>query len=316
MKKTLLKLAAAAVISLGVCGQATAFSLGGVVKAAERELGMGKNHAGEKSLPPVAEGMTVTQGEENKACPGFAAYGHPVTKDPKVVRRSFHTCKPGFSGYFDPALKTPLWVEEHITKENLAGTAKRAGMDFTEDPQIPVPAQGHREDYRGSHMDMGHMAPAADYKAGEVYMAQTFVLSNAVPQEPSNNRGIWANLEGAVREMASRRGELFVTTGPIFDAEPTRILKGKKVSGTQGIAIPKALYKVLVDRQRGEMTAFVIPNENVGGEDPAAFQTTVREVEKLTGLDFNPLLPRSDADKQEVGGGAWPVPKFRAKFKD
>ncbi len=53
------------------------------------------------------------------------------------------------------------------------------------------------------------------------------------------------------------------------------------------------------------MTAFFIPNDDLQGEEPARVQLSVREVERVTGLDFNPDLSPSEVDRLEANGGAW-----------
>ncbi len=39
-------------------------------------------------------------------------------------------------------------------------------------------------------------------------------------------------------------------------------------------------------------------------------------LERLTGLDFNPVLPRVEADRLEANGQAWVLPKFRDEFRE
>jgi endonuclease G, mitochondrial len=39
-----------------------------------------------------------------------------------------------------------------------------------------------------------------------------------VPQDPGSNRCLWEGIESAVRDLATREGEVFVLTGPIFRA--------------------------------------------------------------------------------------------------
>ena len=315
-------LLAAAIAILSIAQTpAFAFSLAdlAVHEAARSLLHQGMHKAkyspGARNVP-VAADMSVTQGKQNTACPQFQAYGFPEPTYATVKQRAFYTCRAGYAGMFDPLEKTPVWIAEHITKDSVIGHANRKGMDFAEDPQIPHGSQGHREDYKRSGFDMGHLAPAADFRYSDGAMNQTFLLSNAVPQEPSNNRGIWANLEGAIREIAARRGDLYVVTGPVYKGAGQKIREGRTVSFGEGVPIPAALYKVVVDRTTKEMTAFLIPNNAQQGDDPARFQVSVRDVEKITGINFNPLLLRADADRQEVGGGDWVVPKVRVKFND
>lgn len=57
------------------------------------------------------------------------------------------------------------------------------------------------------------------------------------------------------------------------------------------------------------MMGFVIPNTASPGKNFGAYQMKVRKIERLTGLNFNPKLPRALADKREVANsGDWPLP--------
>ena len=270
----------------------------------------------ERTNHGVTAEMSVTKGQPNPACPEFQSFGFPDTTDHLLLRRAFYLCRGGYAGMFDPAEKSSLWIAERLKAGQISGGEKRAGIEFVQDPQIPLGAQASPDDYRHSSFDRGHMAPAGDFGANRSGMAQSFFLSNIVPQNPANNRGIWANLEGAVREMAERRGELFVLTGPVYSERSQRLFKGRQVSGGEGVMIPDALYKVIIDQKRTAMTAFIIPNRADVGEDPVPYQTTVRAVEKATRLNFNPSLSRSEADRLETKGGDWVFPKVRVKFRD
>lgn len=264
----------------------------------------------------IGEGMSVTKGVQNTLCPQFQVNGFPVYKSDQVTKQSYFTCRLGYAGMYYPAKKTPIWVAEHLEANFLRGTASREGIDFSVDKQIPMSAPINDQDYKvkcpgtnRSCYDRGHLSPAEDNKYSQGAMNQSFLYTNAVPQVPSHNQGIWANLEASVREMAARRGELYVITGPIFSSNsPGRI--------GSGVPIPDSLFKVIFDTNNMTMTAFVIPNNETVGEAPEKFQVTVREVERLTGLDFNPNLDRSIADKLETGGGDWIIPKVRIKFKN
>ena len=50
---------------------------------------------------------------------------------------------------------------------------------------------------------------------------RTFLMSNIVPQRPDLNQGPWLLLEERIaRGYASTLGQVWVVTGPIFDAQP------------------------------------------------------------------------------------------------
>lgn len=252
---------------------------------------------------------SVTQGKPNIKCPQFQTYGYPVTTNSKILRRGFYTCRIGYAALYDPAERTPLWVAEHVRKSNFSGNAERDELDFVPDFDIPSGAMANSLDYASSGFDKGHMAPAANFKSSQVAMNATFRFANAVPQTPQSNRGVWKKLEDATRELAIRRGELYVITGPIFFGS-TRTKLNHRVS------IPNATYKVIVDPRRNSMTGFVVPNNSTPGKNFRIYQVKVREIEKLTGLNFNPNLPRAMADKMEaVDGGDWPMPGDKTWLK-
>lgn len=251
---------------------------------------------------------SVTQGKRNTNCPQFQTYGYPVTTDSKILRRGFYTCRIGYAALYDPAERTPLWVAEHVRKINFSGSAERDELDFIADVDIPYDALPRPSDYTGSGYDKGHMAPAANFKSSQRAMNATFRFANAVPQTPNSNRGVWKQLEDATRELAIRRGELYVITGPIFLGLKRAKLKGR-------VSIPDATYKILVDPKRAAMTGFVIPNTSAPNKNYRIYQVKVREIEKLTGLNFNPNLSRALADKMEaVNGGDWPTPDDKKKL--
>ncbi len=252
--------------------------------------------------------QSVSRSSPSSDCADQHAFGAPEIQDQRAMKRSFFTCRLGYESMYDPDIKTPRWVAQRIISRQIEGSANRKGIEFEEDRQVPAVLNVRLSDYKGSGMDRGHLAPAGDFKSSQVAMEQSFLLTNIVPQNPQHNRSIWANLESAVREMVARRGELFVVTGPIYTTHPQMI--------GAGVWVPHSMFKVVIDPKRNEMTAFIIKNDSHQGDDPAKYQVPVREVERATGINFNPTLSRAEADKQEVGGGNWVVPKVRVKFRD
>jgi len=262
------------------------------------------------TFSPTNKTTSVTQGKTNSNCPQFQAFGYPSTTNSKIVRRGFYTCRIGYAGLYDPAEKTPLWVAERLTKRSFAANAERDQLDFIPDPDIPYGALPFNSDYEGSGYDKGHLAPAADFKSSQAAMNATFQFGNAVPQTPQSNRGVWKQLEDATREVASRRGELYVITGPVYSGSTRVKLKNR-------VSIPNAVFKILIDPKRASMTGFVVPNNSLLGKDFRIYQVKVREIEKLTGLDFNPNLSRALADKMEAAnGGDWIMPGEKSRQRN
>ncbi|KAM3849354.1 nuclease EXOG, mitochondrial-like, partial [Diretmus argenteus] len=92
---------------------------------------------------------------------------------------------------YDQAKRTPRWVAEHLTNHKLQGKADRKHCKFRADPAVPACFSAVNKDYLGSGWSRGHMAPAGDNKQSEQSMAETFYLSNIIPQNYENNAGFW-----------------------------------------------------------------------------------------------------------------------------
>ncbi|XP_063777906.1 nuclease EXOG, mitochondrial isoform X1 [Pseudophryne corroboree] len=101
---------------------------------------------------------------------------------------------------YDQAKKIPRWVIEHLTTEKTIGNADRKHCKFKPDPNIPQVFSATNEDYWHSGWSRGHMAPAGDSKYSTEAMAETFYLSNIVPQNYENNAGFWNRIHGGGHE--------------------------------------------------------------------------------------------------------------------
>lgn len=198
----------------------------------------------------------------------------------------------GFIGAYDGARKIPLWIYEEVTSQSLEKKASRKGFDFQQDNRLPKHLRAFLEDYRGSGYDRGHLAPAGNHRSSKEELEATFFLTNIAPQDHVFNTGIWKQLEDKVRKMAATYHKVHVVTGPLFSS------LGKRVQfeqiGKNKVGVPTHFYKViLVEREdhKKQMTAFVIPNKKTAQGPLSKFQTTLQEVETLSGLIFFPEIP-------------------------
>jgi endonuclease G len=170
----------------------------------------------------------------------------------------------------------PEWVFYKLTNQMISGEAKRSD-NFREDPKIRS-GSAQLADYKGSGLDRGHLAPAADMKLNEQSMSESFFLSNMSPQQPSFNRGKWKKLEETVRSWVSDSTDLWVITGPIF--------KGNQGSiGENEVTIPGFYYKVVYNPSNSSMIGFIMPNKKIE-QDLKSFACKVDHVEAISGIDF------------------------------
>jgi endonuclease G len=180
----------------------------------------------------------------------------------------------------DPDRKTPIWVAEHLISEKANGTFDRTN-NFRPDPDLNKGERAELSDYKGSGFDRGHMAPAGNMKWDQQAMSESFFLSNIVPQTGRGmNQGIWKDLEEKVRMWAISRGELYIYTGPIYAKAPPDSI------GTNKVAVPTHLYKIIYDPIAVEAIAFIMPNLVLKSSDMPSYIVTIHEVEEKTGLNF------------------------------
>ena len=213
-------------------------------------------------------------------CPQFVVRGAPVTSLPAGTTQ--YLCKQNYAIHYRYDTKTAEYVVEHITLASITGPAKRKD-DFRADPAIPKQYQSTLADYAGFPYDRGHLAPGADNTQTDAIMSESFFLSNMVPQVPNHNRGIWKQLETAVRNWALEGKDIYVVSGTIYNP-------GYQTIGAGRVGIPMYMWKVIVDRKSSKSIAFLFPNAPLPVKDLPKYATSVAEIEKYTGINFMPQL--------------------------
>ncbi|EMR37201.1 DNA/RNA non-specific endonuclease [Vibrio harveyi] len=210
--------------------------------------------------------------------------GMPSTNSDQLL------CRDGYAVGYNYDTKNADWVAYHITAESVNITNKRSNS-FKEDTEMPDYARSTLADYKGSGYDRGHLAPSATMDFTRESMKQSFLMSNMSPQLPGFNRVGWRVLEEHVRDLANEYNELYVVTGPIY--------QGNEGTIGNGVVIPSAFYKVILDPSFDEAIAFIVPHRDVSSSELANFITTIDEVERQTGLDFFAQTPDSIEDNME-----------------
>lgn len=179
--------------------------------------------------------------------------------------------------------KLSNWVAWQLTGEHTDGPYRRIS-NFHEEEEVPFP-RATLDDYRGSGWSRGHMCPAGDNKWDEKAMFDTFSLVNVCPQNASLNSGLWNSIEMDCRNWARKYGDIYIVCGPIFmNREHESIGKNK-------IPVPEAFFKVVLclnGKPKG--LGFIVRNTD-GTKKRDLYYNTIDQVERITGLDFFPLLP-------------------------
>lgn len=202
---------------------------------------------------------------------------------PKIQIHDTVISHKGFSLLFNREHRQANWVAYDLSRNKLLKVAER-GDKFVADPKVK--GTNFTKEYAKSGYDRGHLAPAADMSYNDTCMLESFYYSNMSPQVPSFNRGIWKSLEELIREWAMTYDTIQLVTGPILH-------EGLAKLGPNQLSIPRAYYKVVLlhTKTSGKSQGIGFILENAGSKLPlSSFACTIDDVEKVTGIDFFPIL--------------------------
>lgn len=247
----------------------------------------------------LASSLTFSAGSTTH-CNKMVPYGYPVVSHTLQIHAT-RLCRIAYYVHHNDSYLVPVYTASWLLPENLDGVNPRVNA-FKPDPDLSVGYRAELVDYindrreDGIEYDRGHMVPVDDMRNNSVAMLQSFYLSNMVPQDYRNNRGIWKSIEFRVRKWAKGRpGGLYVFSGPIFDVFPPATL------GPNHVGIPTRIFKVVIDKENGEGVAFLVHNGPYPeGTSYKSVMTTISEVERISKINFAPLST-SPTLKTQIG---------------
>jgi len=209
---------------------------------------------------PAQDSNGVQVAADAAACGQHLFRGaQPVLPD-KMAQHLTLVCYQGYASANSAITRTPLWSAEHLTAQRIdTARATERVSKFFADPSLVPDARGELSDYRRSGFDRGHLAPSGDMP-GREEQRQSFSLANIAPQNAELNRGLWAELESRVRDLAERAGDVWVVTGVLFE--------GGRINTTPDgrVMVPTAFWKAVMVPGRGAVV-FVAPNSDVSRID-------------------------------------------------
>ena len=224
------------------------------------------------------------------ACKVHAPYGFPQTSGVAPI------CRQAYLVGYDAAAKLPKFVTYELVPQNALGCVARTNA-FVADQSV---ANGPRpDDYAGTGYDKGHMSPDGDLSWDVQVEFESFLMTNMSPQAGSLNRGIWKLLETSVRGWTVQRNQSYtVYVGGIYNGNDKKI--------GQGVVVPHAFYKIVINNQTGEVAGWMFPHTapypNLGN-DLTKFRAPINGIEQAAGVKY--AFP---ANARELAPGAeWPV---------
>lgn len=222
-------------------------------------------------------------------------HGDSSTSDLPAEDQYSTICHRGYVAQHNNDTKIPDWVLENLGKKVSEKKNKRPKTGFRQDPCSRARAHAVDDDYTHSQYARGHQAASDDFAALQPWMCDTFFFSNAVPQEGGKfNSSVWRELEERIQTIAKSREQIYVITGPIYQAgdgedivipasrnscgneirlpalERKAICGGTRVAprvsepktdcGPDGVAIPAGLFKIVFDARNNRVNGYIMPN--------------------------------------------------------
>ena len=228
-------------------------------------------------------------------------------------RRNYTVC-------YSREQRAPLWVAAPVHRTYKGDVKRVDNYDF--DPTLPVNIQITLNRSYGDYT-RGHMLGSGERTATREMNNQTFYVTNIAPQlrEGFNERGgAWNNLEYFVdRQLCA--DTLYVVTGAIYDdftaPDGTNIKARTTVNKNDNkrVGVPTAYYKALLRTKSGrtgksvmeckaselKCAAFIIPHRSDVGHKPTAKDMiSIKELERLTGVNFFANVPNAPESKAEA----------------
>lgn len=194
------------------------------------------------------------------------------------------------------------WVAYRVTQSTIG---KSKGRTWRPDPWLADDETLEPSDYAGANdalqTDRGHQAPLASFSGADNWAATNY-LSNITPQKGGLNQSSWSMLEDAVRDLAEKQeiDAVYVMTGPLYERNMPPL-----PGADESHIVPSGYWKIIATQGDDDIkiAAFLFDQETERRADYCAdsFVTSVRNIERKTGLNFFHALPWTTQDDLENG---------------
>lgn len=233
----------------------------------------------------------------------------------KVVTHKLKNGEVNYTVEFDKDKQATRWVAFQMNSHNVFGNIPRYGKtegkgksktNYLFDPKFSS-TEFLKDLIKGSGYSHGHLIASADRKSDEEAQKQTFYLTNMAPQIQNSfnaSPGAWALMEELVRSKfreainVSNIDTMFVVRGCTID-NPDQIKEN-----VRGLIVPKYFYSLQVLKYKDingkwsyKALSFWIEHKKSDARGQMkTFLKPIREIEKLTGINFFARFSKEDQD--------------------
>lgn len=256
----------------------------------------------EESIAPINQQVTTKEVDNSFAriATDNLLMGNPSNAS-TLSTTNYLMQKMTYSLSYNSAEGKPNWVSWHLDNTWL-GSASRCDC-FASDALLPSGVyRVSSSSYTNSGFDRGHNCPSGDRTYSSTDNRETFLMTNMMPQAPTNNQQTWERLESYCRTLVSQGNECYIICGSY----------GKGGTGSKGgttltidagrVTVPNRIWKVVVVLPNGSndisrvttstrVIAVNTPNINSINTSWGVYRTSVDAIETATGYDILSVLP-------------------------
>jgi endonuclease G, mitochondrial len=229
--------------------------------------------------------------------------GNPSKATPDTSNaNNFLMVKTQYSLSYNNKKHIPNWVSWHVGTSDLQAQGRQ--NDFRADASLPV-SWYHvlPSDYKKTGFDKGHQCPSGDRTGSVDDNSATFLMTNMIPQAPSNNRVTWEHLEAFGRKLIEAGNELYVICGVYGKGGVGSAAPDTMRTLQHDIVVPSKTWKIIVVLPEGEkdlsrinaqtrVIAVLMPNtQDCSLKAWGNYRVSVDSIEKITGYDFLSNVP-------------------------
>jgi endonuclease G len=205
-----------------------------------------------------------------------------------------------YTHLYDRQTYTSLWTAYPLNSTYMGSEPRPSKWSYSTSIDTRHQVNLRNRSYKDSY-SRGHMIPNASRDGNKAMQAQTFFVTNSVPQiQNSFNSGIWSKLEGDLQDLGAKE-EIYIVTGVAFNktGEDKPVAYTSAKDDTKKVPIPNYFYKVVlrVKTSGGKVTSastigFWMDHRKYS-DSYTNYTASVDQIEQWTGFDFFVNLPDS-----------------------
>ncbi len=223
-----------------------------------------------------------------------------VTDANHVVNTYYDSSVRNYTHLYDRQTYTSLWTAYPLNSTYMGSEPRPSKWSYSTSIDTRHQVNLRNRSYNDSY-SRGHMIPNASRNGDKEMQAQTFFVTNSVPQiQNSFNSGIWSNLEKALQDIAWKE-EIYIVTGVAFNktGEDKPVAYTSAKDDTKKVPVPNYFYKVVL---RVKTSGCKVTSASTIGfwmdhrkysDSYTNYTASVDQIEQWTGFDFFVNLPDS-----------------------